>query len=167
MDMTLTPEQVIAANKANLETLIGLTNKAFAGVEQLVELNLVAAKSALSDSQKNAQAALSIKDAQELLALQASLFQPLAEKVVEYNRHLYEIATGTGGHFQKAAEGKLVVLDNAALPADAKTGAVAAKVNRRATRMRWSSPSLVPVTNMNDRTAPVRSMLIARGNTNE
>jgi len=29
---------------------------------------------------------------------------------------------------QKAAEGKLVVLDNAALPADAKTGAVAAKV---------------------------------------
>jgi len=105
--MTLTPEQVIAANKANLETLIGLTNKAFAGVEQLVELNLVAAKSALTDSQKNAQAALSIKDAQELLALQASLFQPLAEKVVEYNRHLYEIATGTGGHFQQAAEGKV------------------------------------------------------------
>ena len=105
--MTLTPEQVIAANKANLETLVGLTNKAFSGVEQLVELNLAAAKSALADSQKSAQAAMSVKDAQELLALQASMFQPLAEKVVEYNRHLYEIATGTGGHFSKAAEGKV------------------------------------------------------------
>ena len=30
--MSLTPEQVIAANKANLETLVGLTNKAFSGV---------------------------------------------------------------------------------------------------------------------------------------
>ena len=36
----LTPEQFAAANKANLETLFGLTNKAFEGVEKLVELNL-------------------------------------------------------------------------------------------------------------------------------
>ncbi len=97
--MSLTPEQVIAANKANLETLMGLTNKAFSGVEQLIELNMAAAKAAMADSQKNASAALSVKDAQELLALQASLFQPLAEKAVAYNRHLYEIATGTGSQF--------------------------------------------------------------------
>ncbi|MFZ9665234.1 MAG: phasin family protein, partial [Limnohabitans sp.] len=50
--MSLTPEQVIAANKANLETLVGLTNKAFAGVEQLIELNLAAAKAAMADSQQ-------------------------------------------------------------------------------------------------------------------
>ena len=48
--MNLTPEQVIAANKANLETLMGLTNKAFSGVEQLIELNMVAAKAAMADS---------------------------------------------------------------------------------------------------------------------
>ena len=111
--MNLTPDQVIAANKPNLETLVGLTNKAFAGVEQLVELNLAAAKTALEDSQKNAKAVLSAKDAQELLALQASLFQPLAEKVVEYNRHLYEIATGTGSHFNHAAEGKVADVQKA------------------------------------------------------
>ena len=40
----LTPEQFAAANKANLETLFGLTNKAFEGVEKLVELNLQVAK---------------------------------------------------------------------------------------------------------------------------
>ena len=132
--MNLTPDQVIAANKANLETLVGLTNKAFAGVEQLVELNLAAAKTALEDSQKNAKAVLSAKDAQELLALQASLFQPLAEKVVEYNRHLYEIATGTGSHFNHAAEGKvadvqkafIALLENAAKNSPAGSDAAVA-----------------------------------------
>lgn len=106
--MSLTPEQVIAANKANLETLVGLTNKAFAGVEQLIELNLAAAKAAMADSQQQAHAVLSVKDAQQLLSLQASLFQPLAEKAVAYNRHLYEIASSTGADFTKAYEAKVL-----------------------------------------------------------
>ena len=106
--MTLTPEQVIAANKANLETLVGLTNKAFAGVEQLIELNLAAAKAAMADSQQQAHAVLSVKDAQQLLSLQASLFQPLAEKAVAYNRHLYEIASSTGADFTKTYEAKVL-----------------------------------------------------------
>lgn len=106
--MSLTPEQVIAANKANLETLVGLTNKAFAGVEQLIELNLAAAKAAMADSQHQAHAALSVKDAQQLLSLQASLFQPLAEKAVAYNRHLVEIASSTGTDFTKAYEAQVL-----------------------------------------------------------
>ena len=32
----LTAEQILAAHKANVETLFGLTNKAFEGVEKLV-----------------------------------------------------------------------------------------------------------------------------------
>ena len=36
----MTAEQSDAAHKANVETLFGLTNKAFEGVEKLVELNL-------------------------------------------------------------------------------------------------------------------------------
>ncbi|MDI9329976.1 MAG: phasin family protein [Alphaproteobacteria bacterium] len=105
--MNLTPEQILAANKANLETLMGLTNKAFSGVEQLIELNLAAAKAALSDTQNQAQASLSVKDAQQLLALQASLFQPLAEKAVNYNRALYDISTHTGAEFSKTMESKV------------------------------------------------------------
>ena len=104
--MNLTPEQILAANKANLETLVGLTNKAFSGVEQLIELNLAAAKAAMADTQSQAHAALSVKDAQQLLALQASLFQPLAEKAVNYNRALYDIATHTGSNFTQAMESK-------------------------------------------------------------
>ena len=44
-------------------------------------------------------------DAQELLALQAGLIQPLAEKTAAYSRHLYDIASGTGAEFGKAFEG--------------------------------------------------------------
>ena len=100
----LTPEQILASHKANVETQFGLTNKAFEGVEKLVELNVGAARAALNDSANQAQAALSVKDAQELLALQASLFQPLAEKAAAYSRHLYEIASGTSAEFSKAFE---------------------------------------------------------------
>jgi phasin family protein len=100
----LTPEQITAANKANLETLFGLTNKAFEGVEKLVELNLQVAKSTLAETADNARALLNVKDAQELLSLQASLLQPSAEKAAAYSRHLYEIAAATNAEVTKAAE---------------------------------------------------------------
>jgi len=100
----LTPEQVLASHKANVETLYGLTAKAFEGVEKLVELNLTAAKATLAESASHTQAALGVKDAQELLALQASLLQPLAEKATAYGRHLYDIASSNGAEFAKVVE---------------------------------------------------------------
>jgi phasin family protein len=100
----LTPEQLAAAQKANLEALFGLTNKAFEGIEKLVELNLQVVKSTLAESQENAQRALSVKDAQELLAMQANVTQPMAEKVLSYGRHLYEIASATQAEFARVAE---------------------------------------------------------------
>ena len=104
--MALTPEQIIASQKANVETLFGLTTKAFEGLEKLIELNLTAAKAALSEAAETAQALLSAKDAQELLALQAGLFQPLAEKTAAYSRHVYEIAQATSADFTAAFESK-------------------------------------------------------------
>ena len=102
--LMMTAEQIVASHKANVETLFGLTAKAFEGVEKLVELNMSAAKAALDESANKTQAVLSVKDAQDLLAMQASLFQPLAEKTAAYSRHLYDIASGTGGEFTKAFE---------------------------------------------------------------
>jgi len=105
--MILTPEQVSAAQKANLETLFGLTTKAFEGVEKLVELNLQVVKTTFAENVDNAKRALSAKDAQELLSLQASLVQPVAEKTLAYTRHLYEIASETQSEFAKVAEAQL------------------------------------------------------------
>ncbi len=125
----LTAEQLFAAQKANVETLFGLTNKAFEGVEKLVELNLQVAKTALGEVAENTQAALSVKDAQELLSLQSSLLQPTAEKAASYSRHLYEIASTTNAEVVKAAEAQLAdlqtkfanVVENAAKNAPAGT----------------------------------------------
>jgi phasin family protein len=100
----LTTEQFLAAHKANVETLFGLTNKAFEGVEKLVELNLQVAKAAIGEAADNTRAALSVKDAQELLALQAQLLQPAAEKAAAYSRHLYDIAAATQAEVGKVAE---------------------------------------------------------------
>lgn len=97
-------EQVLASQKANVETLLGLTSKAFEGVEKIVELNLTASKAALAESAEQAKAILSVKDAQELLALQSSFLQPLAEKTAAYSRHLYEIATGSTAELSKTFE---------------------------------------------------------------
>ncbi|SFC54222.1 phasin family protein [Polaromonas sp. OV174] len=100
----LTAEQLMAAHKANIDTLFGLTQKAFEGVEKLVELNVQATKAALTESASHTQAVLSVKDAQELLALQSGLAQPLAEKTAAYSRHLYDIAQAAGAELGKAFE---------------------------------------------------------------
>ncbi len=125
----LTAEQVLAAHKANVETLFGLTNKAFEGVEKLVELNLQVDKTALTEVADTTAAALSVKDAQELLALQAALLQPTAEKAASYSRHVYDIASSTGSEVAKVAEAQFAdaqkkftaVVDNAAKNAPAGT----------------------------------------------
>jgi len=133
----LTVEQVMASHKANIETLVGLTSKAFEGVEKIVELNLTASKAALSEMGDHAKAVLSAKDAQELLTLQSGLMQPMAEKTAAYSRHLYDIATGSSAEFGKAVEDQAAeaqkkfmgLVDNAAknAPAGSETAVAVMK----------------------------------------
>ncbi len=103
----LNAEQIIAAHKANVETLFGLTSKAFEGIEKLVELNMQVAKTALAEAVESTQAAMSVKDAQELLALQTTLLQPSAEKAASYSRHLYDILNSTNAAVSKVAEAQI------------------------------------------------------------
>ncbi|MBI3155372.1 MAG: phasin family protein [Burkholderiales bacterium] len=110
-----THEQVVAAQKANVETLFGLTNKVFEGVEKLVELNMQAARSMLVETAESAQTALQAKDAQELLALQASLLQPAADKAIAYSRHVYEITANTNAELVKMTEAQFAELQGKAL----------------------------------------------------
>ncbi|WP_418321199.1 phasin family protein [Piscinibacter sakaiensis] len=100
----ITAEQLVAVQKANVETLFGLTSKAFEGVEKLVELNLQVAKAALGEAAETTKAALSVKDAQELIALQSGLLQPAAEKAAAYSRHVYDIAAATNAEVTKVVE---------------------------------------------------------------
>ena len=125
----LTAEQIVSEYKANVETMFGLSGLAFEGVEKLIELNTQVAKTALNEASATIQAALSVKDAQELLALQAGLLQPAAEKAASYGRLVYEIAASTGAEVSRVAEATasdaqakfMSVVDNAVKNAPAGT----------------------------------------------
>jgi phasin family protein len=117
----LTAEQLLANQKANIATMFDLGQKAFEGMEKVLELNMQVAKTTFDEASEHAKAILAVKDAQELLALQASLMQPSAEKAAAYSRHLYDIATSTSSEVSKMAEAQLAeaqkkfvsVVDNA------------------------------------------------------
>ena len=99
----LNTEQFTATNKANLDVVLGLTAKAFEGVEQLTALNLQVLKAGLGEAAETSLAALSVKDPQSLLALQAGLLQPAAEKAAAYGRQVYDIVAVTKAEVEKAA----------------------------------------------------------------
>jgi phasin family protein len=106
--MFMTVDQFAASNKANLETVKGLSTKTFAGFEKMVELNLAAAKALMTESFEHAQTLLAAKDAQQVIALQTGLVAPMAEKAAAYGRHVYGIAVETSAEFTKVLEGKAV-----------------------------------------------------------
>lgn len=136
MNTPFTADQFMAAQKASVENLFGLSTKAFEGIEKLVELNLQVARASLSEAADTATAALSVKDAQEFLALQASLMQPAAEKAAAYSRHVYDIVAGASAEFTKTAEANmadgqkkvLALVDNAVKNAPAGTESAVALV---------------------------------------
>ncbi len=104
--MNFNAAQFNTSNQANLQALQGLTTQAYAGVEKMIELNMAASKAALGESFNHVQAVLGAKDAQELMALQAGLLKPLAEKSAAYFQHVQNIATASGAEFTKTVEAK-------------------------------------------------------------
>jgi phasin family protein len=100
-------DQISAAAQSNLDTAAALGQKAFGGVEKLVELNLQAARAALDESAANAKALLSVKDAQGFAALQSTVLQPAAEKATAYSRQIYEIVAATQADISKLFEGQV------------------------------------------------------------
>src|SRR5438309_7830230 len=68
--MYVTPEQIQAANKANVETLLAVANTQFAALEKLANIQASAVKSAFEDSVANTRALLGAKDVQEFVTLQ-------------------------------------------------------------------------------------------------
>jgi phasin family protein len=100
----ITADQFASTGKANVETLLEVSQKAFESVEKLVELNLQTVRASLDDSAEATKAMLSIKDAQELLALHTSLAQPAADKAATYGRQVYDITSGFQAEVSKLFE---------------------------------------------------------------
>jgi phasin family protein len=100
----LSPEQIAAEQKNNLDSSLGLLHTAFEGFRKLVALNLQAFKSTLVESQDTAREILSAKDPQELAALQARLMQPATDKIQSYNRQVFAIVAATQVEVAKVTE---------------------------------------------------------------
>ena len=99
----LNTEQFAATNKANFETLMGMTAKAFEGVEQLTALNMQVVKASLDEATETGLAALSAKDPQALFALQATLLQPSTEKATAYGKQVTAIVASIKADVEKVA----------------------------------------------------------------
>jgi phasin family protein len=102
--MYVTPEQVQATTKANVDALLSLATSQFAAIEKFASLNANAVKAAFEDSVANARALAGAKDVQELVSLQSTFAQPAIEKAIAYSKSVYEVATQTNTEFTKATE---------------------------------------------------------------
>ncbi len=102
--MTVTPEQLVAANKATVDSLLAVANTALASAERVAALNLSTSRAALDDAAAGARSVLTAKDPQAALAAQAALAQPAVDKAVAYSRSVYEITSQTQQELAKLVE---------------------------------------------------------------
>ena len=102
--MYVTPEQIQATTKANMEAMLSLATNQFAAFEKFASLNANAVKAAFEDSIANARALAGAKDVQELVNLQSTFAQPAIEKAIAYSKSVYEVATEANGELSKVAE---------------------------------------------------------------
>ena len=102
--MYQTPEQLIAFNKANVETALRFAGVALEGAERLIELQLKTAKSAIADGIQSARVLTSVRDFEQLSALKDTVVQPSFKKATAYAKEVYDVATGTQADLSKLVE---------------------------------------------------------------
>ena len=101
------PEQLIAMNKASIETAMKFAGIAIESAERMMELQLKTAKAAFADSVESAKALASVKDLQQFAALNDTLAQPSIEKAQAYARSVYDVAATTQAEFTKLVEAQV------------------------------------------------------------
>ncbi|MFM0080734.1 TIGR01841 family phasin [Paraburkholderia sediminicola] len=134
----LSPEQVAAAQKANLDAFFGLSGKVFEGVAKLVALNLEAVRSTLAEAQESTTKASVTNDPQQWLALQAGVTGPFAEKWQAYGRQLLDITSATQAEVTQLAR-EQYELYNARVQTLVEDAAKSAPAGSEATIAAWKS----------------------------
>ena len=105
--MYQTPEQLIAMNKANMESVMRFAGVAIEGTERMIELQMKAAKTAFADSIESAQALAAVKDFQQFAALKDNMAQPTLEKATAYAKSVYDLTSETQAEFSKLVEAQV------------------------------------------------------------
>src|SRR5882724_3209824 len=98
------PEQLLTANKDNLETFVEFAGITAAGAEKLLDVQMKIAKAIFADTVKHAKTIVAAKDVQELTEIQTSVAQPSAEKAAAYGRSIYSVVAETQAEMSKFFE---------------------------------------------------------------
>ncbi|RTL47430.1 MAG: phasin family protein [Rhodocyclaceae bacterium] len=105
------PEQLSAANKANMDALLTFANTAFTSTERLTALNLSAARSVMEDTMDNARILMTVKEVKDLTNIPATIYPNIIEKAITYSRNIYEIATQTNKELSKVFEAQYMQIN--------------------------------------------------------
>lgn len=109
--MYVTPEKLVATNKAGVDALVGIASVHFAAFEKLTALNVATARSMFEDAAEQLKAFAEIKDPQELVKLSSAFAQPNAEKAVAYGKTVYDVATQASSSLTKLAESNVAEMN--------------------------------------------------------
>jgi phasin family protein len=98
------PEQLLTANKENLETFVEFAGITAAGAEKLLDVQMKIAKAIFADTVKHAKTFVAARDVQELTEIQTSVAQPSVEKATAYGRSIYSVVAETQAELSKFFE---------------------------------------------------------------
>ncbi len=113
--MYQTPEQLIAFNKAGMEAALRFASVALDSAERLMELQMKAAKSALSDGIQNARTITAVRDFDQLAALKDTVVQPSFEKATAYAKEVYDVTSSTQAEVGRLFEEQVSELNRQAM----------------------------------------------------
>ena len=97
-------EQLAAWQKAALESTLSYAQASIASAEQLLKLNLEAARNTLEQAGKNTRELLAMSDPQELVQLRAKIAQANLQQSATYAQNVYEIVSQTQALLTKLGE---------------------------------------------------------------
>ena len=97
-------EQLAAWQKAALESTLTYAQASLSSAEQLLKLNLDAARNSLEQAGKNTRDLLSISDPQELAQLRSKIAQANMQQTASYAQNIYEVVSQTQALLTKLNE---------------------------------------------------------------
>lgn len=102
-------EKIQEAQKAQLELLQQISGKVFESVEQLTQLQFKNLRATSSEQFDSLSTLFSVTDPKDFATLQTSLTQPTAqaERLMEFNREVYELISSTQADIAKIAESQI------------------------------------------------------------
>ncbi|MBN3786053.1 TIGR01841 family phasin [Burkholderia sp. Ac-20353] len=110
-----TPDQLVASSKATAVAMFALANQAFQGCEQMIQLNLQAARQALAESRSYWSEALSYQAPEQAIAHHTKLLESSTKNTLSYGGQLAAIASNSHAEWLKIV-GSQVEFHSRSLP---------------------------------------------------